>query len=226
MTPETQAPPQEHQTSIPDSFGLERLVFFSDAVFAIAITLLVLEIRLPGSVETLSNEQLLASLLSIGPRYLAYIVSFLVIGSAWISHHRKFRYIRDYDRWLVRINLILLMVVAFIPFPTAVLSESGNRTATIFYALTIVVMSLFNTLLWIYASGIGGLVDPHMPGWQVRLETLRGLAIPIVFLLSIGLAFWDTSLAKYSWLLTAPLLYYTSKILKFVQPKPTSQDKT
>lgn len=190
-----------------DAFGLERLIFFSDAVFAIAATLLVLEIRLPSGTGELNNQQLLAALLGLWPKYVAYGVSFLVIGSIWLGHHRKFRFIDQYDRWLLLLNLLLLLVVAFIPFPTSVLSDSGNRTATIFYAASIVVMGLFSAVLWIYAANFAGLVSPQISAEQIRLETLRGAIVPAVFLLSILLAYINNDLAKFSWVLIAPLMY-------------------
>ncbi len=124
------------------------MIFFSDAVFAIAITLLALDIRLPVEAAALNDSELLQSLLALGPKYLSYCISFLVIGSFWISHHSKFRIITRYDSRLLFLNLLLLMVIAFIPFPTAILSEHGNRTATIFYALTMVAVGLLSTLMW------------------------------------------------------------------------------
>ena len=89
----------------PDQIGMERLIFFSDAVFAIAITLLTLEIRLPATDGSLTNAELLQSILAIGPKYIAYIISFLVIGLFWIGHHRKFQLIRKYDGTLMFFKL-------------------------------------------------------------------------------------------------------------------------
>ena len=184
-----------------DSLSLERLVFFSDAVFAIAITLLILEIRLPAAQGELTNEALQAQLIQIWPKYLAYVVSFLVIGMFWLGHMRKFRYIRRTDRPFLLLNLLLLMSVAFIPFPTAVISEFGNRTATIFYAVTIFVAGMLNTGVLIYATQGGRLATQDLPPGFVRREMLRSLITPGIFLLSIPLAFIDADLAKYSWIL-------------------------
>lgn len=147
--PVTSLPPDEGRNAIhTDRLGLDRLIFFSDAVVAIAITLLALEIRLPPSAGQLSNQELLRQLVDIWPSYLGYVVSFLVIGAFWIGHHRKFRLIQRYNSRLLFLNLLMLMTVAFIPFPTAVLSEYGNRTATIFYALAVAVVGLTSALVW------------------------------------------------------------------------------
>ena len=196
----------ETHTPQDDHLGLERLIFFSDAVFAIAITLLTLEIRLPPVEGSLSDAQLLRTLLAIWPRYLGYIISFLVIGIFWIGHHRKFSYIRRYDRNLLLINLLLLMAVAFIPFPTTVISEYGNRTATIFYALSITLVGLLSTALWAYATHRQRLVDARLTPQQKQREMLRSLLMSGVFLLSIGIAFIHADAAKFSWLLIVLLL--------------------
>lgn len=184
-----------------DHLSLERLIFFSDAVFAIAITLLALEIRLPSTDATLTNHELAKSLLEIWPKYLGYGISFLVIGSFWIGHHRKFQYIKRYDSKLLLINLIFLMVIAFIPFPASVISEFGNRTATIFYASVMVLASLLSAALWAYASNYNRLTDPMKDSQNRLIESKRTLAISMVFLLSIGIAFINDDLAKLFWIL-------------------------
>jgi uncharacterized membrane protein len=187
--------------------GLERLVFFSDAVYAIAITLLVIDLRLPeGSVE-LNNSELWRALVSMWPQYLSYILSFLVIGSFWSTHHRKFRYITGYDRNVMSINLLLLMVIAFIPFPTAVLGGSGNATATIFYAGTIVIASLLSALLWWYPR-THGLVKHSLSARDSRNEILRPLFTAAVFGLSIPIAFYNADWAKYFWAVLAPISWW------------------
>ena len=179
-------------------------MFFSDAVFAIAITLLALEIRLPGGEGALTDDELSRQLLSLWPKYLAYAISFFVIGTFWLGHHRRFRFIRRYDRRLLLINLFLLLLVAFIPFPTAVISEYTNRTATIFYALIMTLTGLMSGAIWWYAAWHDRLIDPNMDRRHRRYERLAPLVIPGIFLFSIGLAFIDPDLARYSWALTAP----------------------
>ena len=186
-----------------DAPGLERLVFFSDAVFAIAITLLALDIRLPVDAAELNNRQLWVELLDIWPKYLSFIISFLVIGNFWIAHHARVGMIVRYDTNFLILNLLHLMAVAFIPFPTAVLSENGNRTATIFYALAIIVTGLLSALMWWYASSGRRLVDAVDPG-LARRTLVSILTVPAVFLLSIALAFVNPTIAKASWFLTMP----------------------
>jgi uncharacterized membrane protein len=198
----------------PESLGLERLVFFSDAVFAIAITILVLDIRLPAGEGAVTNAQLYAQLLGIWYKYMAYVISFLVIGTFWISHHRKFSYIRRYDSNLLMLNLLSLMAIAFIPFPTSIISEYGNRTATIFYALTIIVSGLLSVALWWYATRHNRLIDAQLDARIRRHLFLSPLITILFFLLSIGMAFFNDNLARFSWLLIFPVsIYMRRKIL-------------
>jgi uncharacterized membrane protein len=187
--------------------SMERLVFFSDAVFAIAITLLAIDIHLPVDAAGLGNTELFRHLLDVWPKALGYMVSFLVIGNFWVIHHRQFRYIERYDTRLVYINLLILLAVAFIPFPTAVISENGNRTATVFYALAASLVGLFSAVLWTYAARGRRLVSPEVTPAMVRRGLWRNLCAPAILLGSIALAFVDPDLAKYSWILIAPAVF-------------------
>lgn len=121
----------------------QRIETFSDGVFAIAITLLVLDIRPPQA-----SPHLVADLLALWPSYLAYLISFLLIGLIWANHHEMFHHIHRGDRMLMFFNTLLLMCVAFLPFVTAVLSSSlrehaGLRTAVVLYGSTLVVGGIF-----------------------------------------------------------------------------------
>lgn len=201
------APPEEARqyTADQNRAGLERLVFFSDAVFAIAITVLVLDIHLPSGIVINNDDQLLAALKTLIPKYLAYIISFWVIGLYWINHHRKFLYVKKFDHLLLSLNLLFLMVIAFIPFPTTVISEFANLISSIFYALVIALAGLFLTLLWLHAIRRNNLIDVHTSKQQRTYETIGPLVISVIFLVSIGLAFINVSLVRIFWLLIIPV---------------------
>lgn len=175
---------KESLLSLDDKVGLERILFFSDAVFAIAITLLALEIRLPPLPETATNVQLLTALGALWPRYLSYVISFLAIGMMWLSHHRAFRHVHRYSDRLILLNILFLLLIGFLPFPTAVIGEFGNAVGTIFYAASMAAAGLMFALLWRYVRAEG-----------------RVFWTPLVFLLSIPLALWSPDAAKYFWLL-------------------------
>lgn len=194
----------EEKPNSADAFGLERLVFFSDAIFAIAITLLVLDIRLPEMGAVLTDGQLRDALVGLGHQYLGYILSFLVIGVFWIGHHRRYHFIRRYDGMLLFLNLLLLMIVAFLPFPSALISRYPGATATIFYAGVIVAAGVVSLLIWGYASRGHRLIDPDLSQQVIQREFLTLAATPLVFLISIGIALIDPDLAKLAWILIAP----------------------
>ena len=127
-----------------------RVETFSDGVFAIAITLLILEIKVPEA------GNLSQGLLDLWPSYLAYAVSFIVIGAIWINHHAMFDWIVGVDQPLLLLNTLHLLFIAFLPFPTAVLAHSfqmdmGKSTATAFYGGTLTIIGLLVTLMWFYA---------------------------------------------------------------------------
>jgi uncharacterized membrane protein len=142
---------------------LDRMVFFSEAVFAIAITILVLDIRLP---DVLSPAELPARVLALSPKYLSYVISFLVLAVYWQAHHRVFRPIRGYDGTLVWLNFLFLMAVAFLPFPTSLLGEySGEQVSVVIYAANAAVASLLLSAISWYAAKGHRLVPPS---WTKR----------------------------------------------------------
>jgi uncharacterized membrane protein len=185
---------------------LERIIFFSDAVFAIAITLLVLDIKVPVKPATIPQGRvptwLGLALLGLGSSYFSYVISFLVIGAFWATHHRIFRYITGYDGPLIALNTLLLMCVAFLPFPTAVLATYGDtRIAAVLYAAVLTVVSVFVLLIWSYACRGRRLVSSDIDPALVRAHTIRAVAAVLTFLLSIPVAFVSTLLAELCWLL-------------------------
>ena len=180
---------------------LDRIVFFSDAVFAIAITILVLDIRVPYG---LSPAELPAEVLGLWPKYLSYVVSFLVLAIYWQAHHRVFRPIRGYDGTLVWLNFLFLMAVAFLPFPTSLLGEYGREQVSVVnYAANAAVASLLLSAISWYAGRGHRLVPPDHDDEESKIRRLQGLAVPAVFLASIGVSFFSPMAAMYSWLLLA-----------------------
>ena len=154
-----------------------RLEAFSDGVFAIAITLLILEIKVPAGPET-QEHGLWRALLERWPSYVGSVISFATIGIMWVNHHALFKYIRRVDRALLLANLLLLMTISFLPYPTAVLAEhlpdADSRTpAAVFYGGTLVVIAISFNVLWWAARGRRRLIgaDAHPEG--VRTITFR-----------------------------------------------------
>jgi uncharacterized membrane protein len=179
----------------------DRIVNLSDGVFAIAITLLVLDIRAPDIPQNMVSSQLPGALLSLWPKYLSYVLSFVGISAFWLIHHSIFRPIMSYDRTLLYLNFLFLLVLAFLPFPTSLLGEYGDRQLPVaIYAATLAVGRLLLTALHWYSSRNDRLLDEPQDPATVRFFLIRGLTIPAIFLLSIVVSFFSVSVAIWMWL--------------------------
>jgi len=167
----------------------ERLETFSDGVFAIAITLLVLTIAQPSHYADLAHQ-----LGMRWPSLAAYVVSFVVIGIMWLNHHTIFSHLDHIDRGLFYLNLVLLMTIVFIPYPTGVFGEAlrrgvGARTAAVFYTAVMTINACVWTALWLYASVGRRLLGPGFPEAQRTMATILFVAGAFVYSASIGVAF-------------------------------------
>jgi len=178
--------PREGRRIEGDSRGLDRILALSDGVFAIALTLLVLNIEVPTIPEDLVAEELPGALLNLWPKYLSYVISFVVIVFFWMSHHSIFGVIKDYDRVLMWLNSLFLMFVAFLPFPTALMGEYGDQqVVVVIYAGSLAVTRLLLSLVWWHVSGKPGLANIDMDPSTMRTIGIRAWAIPLIFLVSI-----------------------------------------
>jgi uncharacterized membrane protein len=165
--------------------GLDRIKFFSDAVFAIAITLLILNVAVPTGRH---HSDLAHDLNSIWPEYAAFAFTFLLIGLRWMTHLMQFRYIRAYDYGILGLNLALLFVVAFLPFVSKVLADHpDSRPACILYAASMAVGGLISTALWYHAYHKPTLIDPALDPYLRVNFLLRWAALPFFFAIAIVL---------------------------------------
>ena len=193
-----------------------RIEAFSDGVFAIAITLLIIEIGVPHLEDEPPGTTLPQALVGLWPSYLGYLISFLQIGVIWANHHNRFRFIERSDHGLLFLNILFLMCVAFIPFPTALLAEYLERTASeretagVIYAGTLAVTAVFFTLLWLYAAA-NRLVDRSLDPSLVRAMTRRYLLGTVAYLLVFVLAYVNVA---------ASLILLVILALLFVLPEP------
>lgn len=170
-----------------------RIEAFSDGVFAIAITLLILEIRPPA--EVARTQGLTHALLMLWPSYFAFATSFFTIGIMWLNHHRLFTMIGCTDHTLMLLNLLLLLGVTFLPFPTTVLAgflgTEAERTAAIFYSGTFVYIAVVFNLLWRYAATNGRLIADDADRAVVASQTRQYLFGPVFYSAALGLAFFS-----------------------------------
>jgi uncharacterized membrane protein len=163
-------------------------------VFAIAITQLVLEIKVSGAAETAQLGGLWPALAQRWPSYVGYGISFLIIGLMWVNHHALFQYIRRVDRPLMLANLLLLMGVGLLPFATAVLArhlaDAAVRTqATAFYGATLAFTSITYNLVWWTGRWHGRLLGPALPQQALRTITRRYASGPISYAAAAALDF-------------------------------------
>ena len=173
---------------MPES-GTTRLETFSDGVFAIAATLLVLEI----GIDTAHEHDLGQALLDLWPSYLAYVTSFITIGIIWMNHHFCVETVGRVDRPLMFINLLLLLTISFLPFPTRLVAEhlqkGGERPAVYAYATTLVLMAVIFNGWWRYASGGRRLIAEHVPEARVRSISRAFNPGPPIYVATLLVAF-------------------------------------
>jgi uncharacterized membrane protein len=182
--------------------GLERVNGFSDAVFAVAITLLILTIVVPEVSDTGSLPQ---ELVDMWPKFTGFLVSFVIIGAFWMSHHGIFAYLRRSTPGLLWINLFLLMFIVILPFSTDLMSEYGSSVlAVVFYDINMAAVALLMSLLWWYASYFRSLVDESVSPALRRHLLLNYLSMSLIFCISIAIAFINIPASQYFYFTLIP----------------------
>ncbi len=192
-----------------------RVEAFSDGVFAIAITLLILEIRIPELHGAAGNQQLLVALLELWPSLVAFLFSFFVILVMWMNHHEFLLWVRTCDYPFLFANGLVLLMVTFVPFPTAVLARylgtDAGRAAAAFYCATFFCTSLAFGVLFYSVAQRRRLVRDEVPDEAIA-RVRRAYAIGrVVYAASIALAFWSAMaglvLCASLWVLWTRLCY-------------------
>ncbi|MDQ2928592.1 MAG: TMEM175 family protein [Pseudomonadota bacterium] len=187
-----------------DRLTMERLVLFTDAVFAITVTLLALEIRLLEHASIATHAELLAALAATWQKIIAYAISFLVIAAIWRVHLRRYRYLAAVDSGVISGNVIQLLLVGLVPFATSMVNTSLDPLVVSIYAGIILASVLVGWVTWHTAAR-----DPHLAGPELtndvrRADDLRSAVTAGVFMLSIAVAWWHPVWALWSWILQMP----------------------
>jgi uncharacterized membrane protein len=205
-----------------NGLSFERVVFFSDAVFAIVITLLVLELKVPHITEH-TESSLRHALVELFPRMIGFVVSFLIVGLMWVEHHRIFRFIDDYNAGLLWRNLAMLLCVSFVPFPTALFSENfWSQTAFVLYTGSFGAAAAAKLWIWRHAVATGLLKKNVGPEIERRIAR-RSLAVPLGCALAIGLSFVSVFVAPIGFALI-PL--FARVLDPTAKPKRSTDDNT
>lgn len=172
-----------------------RIETLADGVFAIAMTLLAFNLQAP-SVSIRDNGDLQSALLNMLPSLKVYVLSFLVIGIYWISHHFQFHYVRRANRTLLWINIFFLMAVATLPFSTAVLGRYEHyQSALVLYSLNLLLVGSVNAVHWAYVTHNRRLVAPDLSAQVVRMTMVRIFLAPSVAVLCIAISFVNVAVA-------------------------------
>ncbi|MCR4336684.1 MAG: TMEM175 family protein [Candidatus Omnitrophica bacterium] len=189
-------------------FSTHRLDAFSDGVFAIVITLLVLELRIPEVTGEHLSHELKHGLKELLPKFISFVVSFLYISIYWINHQQLFHLIKKFDRGIFWLNSLFLMCLTFIPFPTALIgSYPHERIAVIFYGVAMMATALSFVLMKMYI--LSREKDEHAS--SVKHSPIYLLAGPVLYLLAVLLAMVNISFAIAIYLLI-PVIYLFAKI--------------
>jgi uncharacterized membrane protein len=179
-----------------------RLIAFTDAVMAVAITLLVLDLKLPQGVTDAELPNVLAK---SSHSVWCYVLSFLVIGLLWMAHHNQFSFIARIDAALLWLNLLFLLTIGLIPFVTSVMSDHGSALPTTLYAAVLFSTCLLLAAIWGYARCDPVLMDPAVPAAERRQGLVTPILIALVFALSIPVAWlWGSAAGQWTWLLALP----------------------
>jgi uncharacterized membrane protein len=181
-----------------------RIEALSDGIFAVAMTLLVLDIKPPAVIEAAALPR---ELLALWPRCLSYAVSFLMLGIYWVGQHNQFHLIRCADRTLLWINIVFLMTISFVPFSTALLSAYPLwPSAQTVYGANLIAIGLVLLWHWMYATHRHRLVDPELDDRMNRFVIRRILIGPALFALAIVLSSLS-AVASLILYVVAPLIY-------------------
>jgi uncharacterized membrane protein len=172
----------DHKTA----FQLERIALFSDAVFAIAITLLVIEIKVPNLPSTLHefNEEFPHAMGHMMGEFIGFFISFIVIGNYWRAHHAIFGFVTDYDRKLISINSFLLLTIVIMPFTTAFMSKYMELQPFLIYCINVIASGLLQLWLWRYIVNPKNALSHNVPIGIRRYKTVTPLVVVICFIAS------------------------------------------
>ena len=204
--------PENTKMSNFEQLGLDKdkIMAFSDGIFTIAITLLVLEIRLPEIPLEEIDAAFLQNLTAISPAIFSFTFSFFIIASYWLSYHRIFHFIEAVDRRLLALNILFLFFIALMPFPTSLFGSYGaQRSVLIFYDVNIAISSVLIFLMWNHASSGHRLITMDLDDAFIRFLAWRTFVPAAAFTLSIAFAPFNLPLAMASWVfvpLSFPLL--------------------
>lgn len=201
------------QPDQPAGLTKSRIEALTDGVFAVAMTLLVFDIKVPGLAEKTGAAALMRELFALWPSFVGYVISFFVLGIYWVGHHAQFHFIRRTNRPFLWLNLVFLFFVTLIPFSAALIAaHSEEFIAVAFYGLNLIGVGLLLFSIWSYATGKGRLVHDDIDPEAIRRASERILIAPCVFAVAILLGLWNTKASLILYAATALYYFFPSRI--------------
>ncbi len=198
-------------------FQIERMIFFSDAVFAIAITLLVIDLKIPEISAPVTEFKLVNAFLELLPKLIGFLLSFLLIGLYWTIHHRLFGFVINYTQRLLWINLLFLLGIVLLPFSTAFYSEYAFtflKTPIFIYSINFCYIGLMSFFLCKYVSNPKHNLTENLSISTANYYTFRAMAIPVIFAIIIVVSFFNPKYAIYIPPFTPVIMWIIAKVYK------------
>ncbi len=187
----------------------DRLMTLADGIFAIVMTLLVFEMRVPETAADLSGE-----LRDLVPSFLSFIISFVILGIYWVGHHAQFQFITQSDQNLMWLNILFLMCISLVPFSAGMLGRHGDeQLGVVVYGANLIVVALSHCAMWYYATRKHRLVAADLDASLIRLGIRLSLIPIVLYLLAIGLSFVSSTMSIVVYALV-PIPYVTGYVYK------------
>lgn len=190
----------------PPEIGKNRIEALSDGIFAIVMTLLILELHVPSLPASAANVEVVASIVALWPKFLTYVVAFVSLGVFWIAHHIMYHAVRRADRTLLWLNIAFFMLVSLLPFSTSVLNAfSRSLIAPFLFGANLALVGWLLFLQWLYIGSQSGMLASFATTEYRAAVTFRMLAVPIATTLTALVCFWSSDISVAIYLLLLPL---------------------
>jgi uncharacterized membrane protein len=190
----------------PPEIGKNRIEALSDGIFAIVMTLLILELHVPSLPASAANVEVVAAIVALWPKFLTYVVAFVSLGVFWIAHHIMYHAVRRADRRLLWLNIAFFMLVSLLPFSTSVLNAfSRSLIAPFLFGANLALVGWLLFLQWLYIGSQSGMLASFATTEYRAAVTFRMLAVPIATTLTALVCFWSSDISVAIYLLLLPL---------------------
>ncbi|MBU1167623.1 DUF1211 domain-containing protein [Patescibacteria group bacterium] len=204
-----------------DEKNTDRIITFSDAVFAIAITIIILQIEIPLNIP---GTELKNEVVNLWPQILSYLISFAVIGRFWFTHLRLGSYVKHFDKGFIFLNMLFLLSVTFLPFPTDLYgSHSMSAFSLVFYCAAIGAVALISSIMWFYAYRHPKLLHEHVDKKILSYSGRQALLVTITFAIGIIVIVAVPELTPYFWFGYIAIDLITSNISRSYEKRKITQ---